>query len=246
MDRSLYIAMSGAKETLQAQAVNNHNLANANTNGFKADLAAFQSRAVQGPGFASRVYTSAEENGWDSSGGTINATGQDLDIAIQGSGWFAVQAKDGTEAYTRAGDLHVDSSGMLMTATGLPVMGDGGPLTVPAYSAINVARDGTISIVPAGQQASTMAAVGRIKLVNPPEGELKRGSDGLFRTINGSVPVSDASVTLTSGALESSNVNIADAMVQMIELSRRFELQVKAMHTAEEDSATAAKLLSMG
>ncbi len=245
MDRSLYVAMSGARETMQAQAVNNHNLANANTSGFKADLAAFQSRAVQGPGFASRVYATAESTGWSADTGTLNATGQDLDIAIQGRGWFAVQGGDGGEAYTRAGNLHVDSAGLLVTASGLPVMGDGGPITVPAYSAINVGRDGTVSIVPAGQQASTMAAVGRIKLVNPADADLQRGSDGLFRTKDGVAPLSDASVTVTSGALESSNVNVADAMVNMIELSRRFELQVKSMRTAEEDAATTAKLLSI-
>lgn len=237
--------MSGAKETLRAQTANNHNLANANTNGFKADLSAFQSRAVQGPGYASRVYSTDASIGWDNSSGAVTATGQSLDVAIQGSGWFAVQAADGSEAYTRAGDLHVDAGGMLVTATGTPVMGDGGPISVPPYSSINVGRDGTVSIVPAGQQASTMAAVGRIKLVNPPAAELTRGDDGLFRSRTGDVAASDASVTVTSGALESSNVNIADAMVKMIELSRRFELQVKAMKTAEEDAQSSAKLLSM-
>lgn len=245
MDKSLYLAMSGAKETLRAQTANNHNLANANTNGFKADLSAFQSRAVQGPGYASRVYSTDASIGWDNSSGAVTATGQSLDVAIQGSGWFAVQAADGSEAYTRAGDLHVDAGGMLVTATGTPVMGDGGPISVPPYSSINVGRDGTVSIVPAGQQASTMAAVGRIKLVNPPAAELTRGDDGLFRSRTGDVAASDASVTVTSGALESSNVNIADAMVKMIELSRRFELQVKAMKTAEEDAQSSAKLLSM-
>lgn len=245
MDKSLYLAMSGAKETLRAQTANNHNLANANTNGFKADLSAFQSRAVQGPGYASRVYSTDASIGWDNSSGAVTATGQSLDVAIQGSGWFAVQAADGSEAYTRAGDLHVDASGMLVTATGAPVMGDGGPISVPPYGSISVGRDGTVSIVPAGQQASTMAAVGRIKLVNPPAAELARGDDGLFRSRTGDVAASDASVTVTSGALESSNVNIADAMVKMIELSRRFELQVKAMKTAEEDAQATAKLLSM-
>ena len=127
MDRSLYVAMSGARETMQAQAVNNHNLANANTSGFKADLAAFQSRAVQGPGFASRVYATAESTGWSADTGTLNATGQDLDIAIQGRGWFAVQGGDGGEAYTRAGNLHVDSAGLLVTASGLPVITTGVP-----------------------------------------------------------------------------------------------------------------------
>jgi flagellar basal-body rod protein FlgF len=237
--------MSGAKETLQAQTVNNHNLANANTQGFKADLAAFQSRAVQGPGFASRVYATAEAMGWDDSSGTLTATGQDLDIAIQGAGWFAVQAQDGSEAYTRAGALHVDSAGLLVTATGLPVLGDGGPITVPAYNAINVGRDGTVSVVPAGQEASTMAAVARIKLVNPASSDLQRSNDGLFRSRDGNALIADASVTLTSGVLESSNVNIADAMVNMIELSRRFELQVKAMRTAEENAENSARLMRM-
>jgi flagellar basal-body rod protein FlgF len=245
MDKSLYLAMSGATETLRAQTANNHNLANANTGGFKADLSAFQSRAVQGPGYASRVYSTDASIGWDGSSGAITATGQPLDVAIQGSGWLAVQAADGNEAYTRAGNLHVDASGMLVTATGAPVMGDGGPITVPQYGSINVGRDGTVSIVPIGQEASTMAAVARIKLVNPPAAELVRGSDGLFHSRNGDVAASDAGVTVTSGALESSNVNIADAMVNMIELSRRFELQVKAMRTAEEDAQASAKLLSM-
>jgi flagellar basal-body rod protein FlgF len=244
MDRSLYVAMSGAKETLQAQTANNHNLANANTSGFKADLSAFQSRAVQGPGFASRVYSTDASVGWDDTTGAMTATGQDLDVAIQGSGWFAVQGPDGTEAYTRAGDLHVDAQGRLMTATGRAVMGDGGPISVPPYSAINVGRDGTVSIVPAGQSPSTTAAVGRIKLVNPPSNELKRGDDGLFRSTTGREAASDASVSVTSGVLESSNVNVADAMVKMIELSRRFELQVKAMRTAEDNAAAATKLLS--
>lgn len=245
MDRYLYVAMSGAKETLQAQTANNHNLANASTAGFKADLSAFQSRAVQGPGYASRVYSTDASVGWNDATGAMTATGQELDIAIQGSGWFAVQAADGTEAYTRAGGLHVDAGGMLLTATNRPVLGDGGPITVPPYDSISIGRDGTVSIVPAGQTASTIAAVGRIKLVNPPAAELTRGGDGLFRSTRDSA-ISDAGVSVTSGVLESSNVNVADAMVQMIELSRRFELQVKAMRTAEEDAAATAKLLSMG
>jgi flagellar basal-body rod protein FlgF len=245
MDRSLYVAMSGASETLRAQTANNHNLANANTSGFKADLSAFQSRAVLGPGFASRVYSTDASVGWDGSTGALTATGQTLDIAIQGDGWIAVQAPDGSEGYTRAGDLHVDGSGALMTATGHPVMGDGGPITVPPYASISVGRDGTVSIVPAGQSASTTASVGRIKLVNPPASQLKRGDDGLFRSATGSPAVSDATVSVTSGALESSNVNVADAMVHMIELSRRFDLQVKAMRTTEDDAAATSKLLSM-
>jgi flagellar basal-body rod protein FlgF len=175
----------------------------------------------------------------------VTASGQALDVAVEGSGWIAVQAADGQEAYTRAGDLHVDANGLLMTATGHPVLGDSGPITVPAYSAINVGRDGTVSIVPAGQAASTMAAIGRIKLVKPADTDVSRGDDGLFRTLNGAPAASDATVTLASGFIESSNVNVANAMVQMIELSRRFELQIKAMKTTDEDARAATRLLGM-
>lgn len=244
MDRSLYVAMSGAKETLRAQTANNHNLANATTSGFKADLSAFQSRAVQGPGYASRVYSTDATVGWDSTSGTLTSTGQNLDVAVQGDGWFAVQANDGQEAYTRAGEMRVTSSGLLVNGAGHPVMGDGGPITVPQYSSISVGRDGTVSVVPAGQDASTMASIGRIKLVNPAADQMERGDDGLFRMKSGEPASADANVTVASGVVESSNVNVADAMVNMIELSRRFELQVKAMKTAEENAQVSAKLLS--
>jgi flagellar basal-body rod protein FlgF len=243
MDKLLYVAMSGAKETLRAQAANNHNLANASTTGFRADLTAFQSRAVVGSGFPSRVYATNATTGWDSTGGAQMATGKDLDVAIQGDGFIAVQGNDGREAYTRAGNLHVDTNGQLLTATGQPVLGDGGPVSVPPNSSISIAPDGTVSIVPLGQTASTIANVGRIKLVNPPRDLLERGTDGLFRQTDGNDAPADANVRVTSGELESSNVNIADAMVQMIELARHFDLQVKAMHTAEEDGAASAQLL---
>ncbi len=243
MDRFLYISMSGAKETLRAQTANNHNLANASTTGFRADLSAFQSRAVAGAGYASRVYATNSTTGWDQTQGALTATGRDLDVGINGPGWIAVQAPDGREAYTRAGDLRVDPSGLLMNGAGNLVLGDAGPLTVPPHSSITVGADGTISIVPLGQGPETTALVGRIKLVNPPAEELVRGDDGLFRNRDGTDALPDAGVRLASGVLETSNVNIADAMVNMIELSRHFDLQVKAMRTAEENGAAAAQLL---
>lgn len=246
MDRLLYIAMSGAKETLRAQTANNHNLANASTTGFRADLSAFQSREVTGAGYASRVYATNATTGWDSTAGPQLATGKDLDVAIQGDGFIAVQGTDGREAYTRAGDLRVDPNGQLLTGTGHPVLGDGGPLSVPPHSSITVAADGTVSIVPLGQSAATVANIGRIKLVNPPQTLLERGADGLFRQADGADAPADAAVKIASGELESSNVNVADAMVQMIELARHFELQVKAMRTAEENASSAAQLLRMG
>jgi flagellar basal-body rod protein FlgF len=243
MDKLLYIAMSGAKETLRAQAANNHNLANASTTGFRADLSAFQSREVVGSGFASRVYATNATTGWDASLGAQLSTGRDLDVAIQGDGFIAVQGHDGREAYTRAGDLRVDPNGQLLTGTGLQVMSDGGPVSVPPSSALSVAPDGTISIVPLGQGPETTAAVGRIKLVNPPQDQLDRGEDGLFRLRDGSDAPADANVRVASGSLESSNVNAAAAMVNMIELSRNFDLQVKAMRSAEDNAAAATQLL---
>lgn len=243
MDRFLYISMTGAKETLRAQTVNNHNLANASTTGFRADLSAFQSRAVAGSGYASRAYATNATVGWDASQGGLTATGRDLDIGIHGPGWIAVQGADGREAYTRAGDLRVEPSGLLLNGAGQTVMGEGGPISVPPHTSLLIAADGTISIVPVGQGPATTSQVGRIKLVNPPAESLVRGDDGLFRTTDGTDAPADAKVRLASGVLEASNVNIADAMVNMIELSRHFDLQVKAMRTAEENAAASAQLL---
>jgi flagellar basal-body rod protein FlgF len=244
MDRLVYVAMSGAKEILNAQAANNANLANANTIGFRADLTAFQTQQVTGAGLPSRAYATDDSVGWDSTQGVLQNTGRPLDVAVQGQGWIAVQASDGTEAYTRAGDLHVDPSGLLMTAAGNPVLGDSGPVTVPPESSITIGADGSVSIVPQGQPATTVSVIGRIKLVNPPPQQLTRGADGLFRSTTPDTPVTaDASVRLVPGALESSNVNIAETMATMIELARSYEVQVKAMKTAEDNSAQSAKLL---
>jgi flagellar basal-body rod protein FlgF len=245
MDRMLYVAMTGARETLRAQTANNHNLANASTTGFRADLSAFQARHVAGDGHASRVYATVATTGFDATTGTLVPTGRDLDVAVQGEGYIAVMGRDGREAYTRAGDMRIDSSGQLRTGNGLEVLGDGGPVAVPPHSSIAIGGDGTISIVPLGQGPETRAEVGRIKLVNPAGTELEKGSDGLLRMKDGSDAPVDAAARLVSGVLETSNVNVADALVNMIELSRRFDLQVRAMKSAEDNGAASARLLSM-
>ena len=243
MDKLLYISMSGAQETLRAQAANNHNLANVSTTGFKADLSAFQSRAVTGPGYASRVYATDSTVGWDTSPGSQVATGNPLDLSVNGSGYIAVQDVTGNEAYTRAGDLHVDSSGQLLTATGLPVIGDNGPISVPPSSSITVGQDGTISVIPLGSSAQAKVVAGRIKLVNPPTDTLQRGVDGLFHS-TGTDPVpADAATTVTPGTLESSNVNIASAMVNMIQLARQFDMQMKSLQSADQNAQSSTKLL---
>src|ERR1700722_272978 len=197
MDRLVYVAMSGAKESLRAQTANNYNLANSSTTGFRADLSAFQAQQVQGAGLPSRAYATSSSTGWDASGGTVQQTGRNLDVAVQGQGWIAVQGPNGTEAYTRAGDLRVDANGQLTTAAGYPVMSDSGPIAVPPYASLTVGHDGSVSIIPLGQTAATTTVAGRIKLVNPPADSLERSDGGLFQLNDGSgTPAADANVTI--------------------------------------------------
>jgi flagellar basal-body rod protein FlgF len=246
MDSSLYVAMSGAKQAMVAQAVNSHNLANANTTGFKADLSQFRSMPVFGPGLPSHVYTMAERPGIDFITGTMQETGRELDVAIKGQGWIAVQADDGSEAYTRAGDLRLTPNGLLTTGTGLPVLGGGGPVTLPESAKMEIGSDGTISVIPLGDTAATLSAVDRIKLVNPEVADMVKGKDGLFRLKSGLETEVSAEVRLVSGAIEGSNVSVVDAMVSMIELARNFEMQVKMMKTVSDNEAASAQLMRIG
>lgn len=245
MDNSLYIAMSGAKQTLLAQTTNANNLANAQTTGFKADLQQFRSMPVFGPGYPTRVYAMTERPGTEMSGGPIHTTGRDLDVAIKGEGWLAVVGKDGEQAYTRAGNLHLTTEGLLETSTGLQIMGEDGPISVPPADKVEIGSDGTISIIALGDKATTLTVIDRIKLVNPEQGTLEKRNDGLiYSKTAGEIPAS-ADVSLIQGALEGSNVNTIEAMVEMIELARNFELQTKVMKKTDENSAISAKLMRM-
>jgi len=245
MDRFLYIAMNGAKNALHAQQTNANNLANVSTVGFKAQLDHFQSQDVYGPGYASRAYANDEQAGDDLSHGPVMSTGRDLDVTINGDGWFAVQADDGSMAYSRRGDFRTDPGGLLLNGANQIVMGEGGPITIPEFESLVIGRDGTISIRAAGQAANTLVAVDRLMLVKPGLENLERGADGLFRTRDGSQPAPDAGVTLTSGALEASNVNTVDAMVKMMEYARFYETQVKMMNMANENDASSARLMRL-
>lgn len=243
MDRFAYIAMTGARQTEIAQTVNSNNLANVGTTGFRADLHAFSSVAVEGAGRPTRVNAVGETFATDFAQGATMTTGRALDVAVQGAGFIAVQTPDGGEAYTRAGDFRVTSSGQLLTAAGNPVIGDGGPVALPPSTSVSIAADGTISVQPLGQGPDTIATVDRIKLVNPALTEISKGTDGLIRRNDGDPAGADASVSLVSGALETSNVNVADTLVTMINLARHYEMQVKAIKTAEENADAAAALL---
>lgn len=243
MDRGLYVAMTGAKQIMQAQAVNNNNIANVNTVGFRADAVSFTSQPIYGPGYATRVNAVAGDGGIDFSSGVINSTGQPLDISIEGEGFIAVRGADGQEAYTREGDLHLTASGDLVTGTGQPVLSETGPIQVPPASATTIGSDGTISTVPMGLSAAAQSQVDRIKLVKPSVKSLQKGADGLFHLKAGGKAPTDESVTVSSGSLESSNVNAAMSLVNMIELQRLYELQIKSLNSTDSNEQAAERLM---
>ncbi|MBK6787836.1 MAG: flagellar basal-body rod protein FlgF [Rubrivivax sp.] len=239
MDRLIYLAMSGAKATLQRQDQLANNLANASTNGFRAELQAFRAVPVRGDGASTRVYALESSVGHDPRSGPVQTTGRALDVALQGAAWLAVQALDGTEAYTRAGALQVGTDGQLVTPAGLPVLGDGGPITLPANAAVDVASDGTLT-TRVGNDPPQPA--GRLKLVTT-DAPLTRGDDGLFRVEAGEL-AADPSARLQAGALEGSNVSPVETMVAMIAAARQFEQQMKVLQGAEQREQAASRLLS--
>ncbi|MBK7275508.1 MAG: flagellar basal-body rod protein FlgF [Betaproteobacteria bacterium] len=239
MDRLIYLAMSGAKATLQRQDQLANNLANASTNGFRAELQAFRAVPVRGDGASTRVYALESSVGHDPRSGPVQTTGRALDVALQGAAWLAVQALDGTEAYTRAGALQVGTDGQLVTPAGLPVLGDGGPITLPANAAVDVASDGTLT-TRVGNDPPQPA--GRLKLVTT-DAALTRGDDGLFRVEAGEL-AADPSARLQAGALEGSNVSPVETMVAMIAAARQFEQQMKVLQGAEQREQAASRLLS--
>jgi flagellar basal-body rod protein FlgF len=241
MDRMIYLSMSGAKAAMQRQEVLANNLANVSTNGFRAELAAFRAVPVQGSGASTRVYSLESTVGASHEPGTVTTTGRPLDVAMKGNAWLTVQGLDGTEAYTRAGALDVDAQGQLVTKNGLTVLGDGGPINVPANSDVSIAGDGTVSAKRANGTSSTL---GRLKLVTPENpAAVTRSEDGLFRAAAGDLE-RDANARLQDGALEGSNVSAVETMISMISAARQFEHQMKLLQTAERQEQTAAKLLS--
>lgn len=238
MDRVIYLSMAGAKATMQRQDVLAHNLANASTNGFRAEMQAFRAVPVRGDGASTRVYALESTVGHDLRSGPVQTTGRGLDVAPVGGAWLTVQGLDGTEAYTRAGSLQVSADGTLVTPSGLPVLGDGGPITLPADAAVEVTSDGTVSAQVGDQRPQP---VGRLKLVTP-EAPLTRGVDGLFRAADGELPA-DPAARVQGGALEGSNVSPVETMVAMIAAARQFEHQMKMLQGAEQREQAASKLL---
>ncbi|RMH45287.1 MAG: flagellar basal-body rod protein FlgF [Gammaproteobacteria bacterium] len=243
MDKFAYIAMSAAKEAMLAQSRIAHNLANAKTTGFKADLTRAKALNVEGDGLESRAFALTTGTGYDLSSGQLITTGNPTDLAIEGEGWFVVQAQDGSEALTRNGAFEVAASGMLQTSDGLPVLGDAGPIILPPSESISVGADGTVSVRPLGAPANTVQVVGRLRLVKPEPTQLVKQADGLFAVANGEILPSDASVRVRAGALEASNVNTVEALTELIDLSRRFEMHIKMLSSAQQNDEALDRLL---
>ena len=244
MDKMLYVAMTGAQNNTLAQRAHANNLANISTTGFRRDFEQARSMPVFGDGLPARVYAMSERPGTDFTPGALQETGRDLDVAVGGDGWLAVQAADGSEAYVRTASLNVDALGMLRTGSGLPVLGNAGPIAVPPEQKIEIGQDGTISIRALGEAPNVLAEVDRLKLVNPDLKQMSKGEDGMMR-FNGPQPLADATVRVTSGFLESSNVNAVEEMTAILSLSRQFELQVKMMRTAEDNASAMARVLQI-
>ncbi len=246
MDRSVYIAMGGARDAMRLHATQAHNLANSQTVGFRADLSKAESQPLTGPGFADRVHaTQTGERMPDLRPGPVNQTGRDLDIAIAGEGFLMVQGNDGAEVFSRAGNLRVDGGGMLVDHANRPVLGNSGPVVLPPYEKLEIARDGSISIRPAGETDGPLNIVDRLRLSRPNPEDLVKTADGTIRQRSGAPALPNASVVVTTGALESSNVEPVGALVQMIELQRQFEMHIKFIENSEENDRAATRLLSM-
>lgn len=246
MNRMLYVGMTGAKHTQMAQAVTINNLANASTPGFRGDFHSLLTHQVQGAGqYDSRFNVTDSYRGVSTAQGDINHTGRDLDVAIQGSGWIAVQGKNGEEGYTRRGDLQITAEGVLQNGAGELVLGEGGPITIPQHQSLQIGRDGTISIVPLGNGPETLVSVGRIRVVDLDEQQIIKSEDGLVRQINGEPGTQTLASTLHSGNLESSNISAVEALVSMIDFSRQYEMQVKMMQTSKDMADSSQRLVRM-
>ncbi|MET0288908.1 MAG: flagellar basal body rod protein FlgF [Pseudoxanthomonas sp.] len=247
MDRALYVAMTGARATLQAQTTVSHNIANTNTIGFKAALANTEAFRVPGEGYGSRIDALHVDQGFDRSVGAQQVTGNPLDVSMREDRWLAVQSPNGEEAYTRGGNLALTPNGQLVTSTGHAVYGEGGePMVIPPHQSMEIGSDGTVSIVPQGEGPQTVALVGRLKVVEAPADRLQRGLDGLMRNTDPKQPFVQATGNaISTGMLESSNVDAAGALVQMIQLQRSFEMQVKVIKSGDENTQSANTLMRL-
>jgi flagellar basal-body rod protein FlgF len=245
MDHMLYISMSGAKEALLAQANNANNLANATTDGFKKDLNQFRAQHVEGPGWETRTYSMNERVATDFSSGVFKSTGRNLDVMVPGDGFLAIQSIDGTEALTRTASIQSLANGDLVNSSGDPILNQAGtPMNLPPYREVEVSSDGTISVVPVDSVDNILVQIDRMRLVQPDISQLRKEVDGYIR-YQGDELEQNVNVTMISGGLESSNVNTAEALGNMVEYARKYEMQIKMMRTSKDNAESSDQILSL-
>jgi flagellar basal-body rod protein FlgF len=247
MDRLVYTSLSAMRTLMQKQAVTANNLANVNTVGFRGDFADTSSVYLNagGAGVSARAQAAQGVESADMKGGPATETGRDLDVSLDNEALLAVQATDGTEAYTRRGDLQVADSGLLTTGDGLPVMGESGPITLPPADKVTIDKTGSISIVPQGGDPNQPQQVAQLKLVSATGSKIKKGDDGLFHVANNGALPADPNARVTSGTLEGSNVNVSTTLTAMIDASRAWETQVKMLAGAKEMDTSSADLMNI-
>lgn len=245
VDRAIFLGMSGAKSSMQEIGIISNNLANANTIGFRADYEALQANPEQQDPKATRVSANPERTYSDFQPGPLSYTGRDLDIALQGPGFIAVQTKEGEEAYTRAGNLEVDPKGFLVTSQGDFVLGRGGLISIPQAQSLSIDNFGNIAIQLPGQGEKDLTILGQLKLVDIPTNTLQKGENGLFYVSGDEVVKASDTIRLSPKTLEGSNVNTVKSMVDLIQLSREFEMHVKLMKTMEENATRSNQLLDI-
>lgn len=239
MDALIYTVMSGAERAMRAQQVHANNLANLETGGFRANLEVSTAQAVKGYGYAARSFADLQADAVSGREGAQRSTGRDLDVAIQGEGLFAVQ-HEGGEAYTRAGAFTLDAEGTLKLGAHA-VLGEGGPIQLPAHASVQIGKDGTISIQPAGQ--SELQVVDKLKLVKPRMAEMGKNEAGLLVARDGAPLAADETVQVNAGHLEGSNVSAVEEMVATMALNRDFEVQMKLLNKADAMAEAGNRLI---
>ena len=252
MNPALWAAKSGLDAQQTRMAVVSNNLANVNTTGFKKSRAVFEDLLYQN---VTQVGAATSQNTQAASGlelgtgvrvvatektytqGNLSQTGNAMDLAINGRGFFQVLLPDGTLGYTRAGDFQLNASGQLVTSSGYTLQP---AISIPqGAQSVTIGNDGTVSVQLAGQSAPT--TVGSLQLadfVNPaglqPRGENLLTESAASGTAQTSNPGQNGLGTLLQGSVESSNVNVVEEMVNMIETQRAYEMNTKAIQTTDQ------------
>jgi len=245
MDRMIYTALTAMNSAMDRQRAVANNLANASTPGFRQEVFAAKAATLRDGSIEARAMARGNVRGADMAAGKVKSTGHPLDIAVEGKALIAFQGPEGGEVYSRRGDFRVGPTGVLENGEGLPVMGEGGPIAIPAGFAVSIAPDGGVLVrdpVAPGEPAQTLD---RIRLVSPEGSPLAKGIDSFLKVPGGGVLPPDPTARVTPGALEQSNVETAETLVDMIDAQRAFEQRARIIKTVGELDSASARLMSM-